>query len=334
MTPITPYISDFLRRHLPHERRASRHTCDTYAYAFQLFFEFAGEHLGVRPSDLHLEQIDAPLVLAFLERIQDERKNCPRTRNARLAAIKSFMTYVEHRVPAALEQVRRVLALPSQRTDTPLVRHLDSGECRALLDAPDPKTRLGVRDRAMLYLGVTGGLRVSELVSLRSEDVSFESRYVNIRVRGKGRKERLLMLWKSVADSLRAWLAIRGEASASEFFLNARNEPMTRAGFEYILKKHLSAAVKQNASLRGKRVSPHVLRHTCAINLLQATGDIRKVALWLGHASTQTTEIYLQVDPAQKIEALNSMTPPMLRPGKFKPSDKLLAMLREHDYAK
>lgn len=334
MTPIAPHISTFLRQYLSIERRASQHTCDTYAYAFQLLFEFAAKRLNVRPSDLALEQLDAQLILAFLEHIQDVRGNSPRTRNARLAAIKSFMAYVEHRIPGALEQVRRVLAIPSQRTDTRLVHHLAVGQCQALLAAPSPETRLGIRDRAMIYLAVTGGLRVSELVALRMDDMNFEPRRVCIKVCGKGRKERIIMLWQAVAESLRAWLAVRGQASAPEVFLNARGQPMTRAGFEYIVKKHLSDAAVRDASLVGQRVSPHVLRHTCAMNTLQATGDIRKVALWLGHASTQTTEIYLQADPSQKLEALNSMVPPMLRPGKFKPSDKLIAMLKGHDYAK
>lgn len=334
MTPIAPYITTFLREHLPTERRASQHTCDTYAYAFQLLFDFAAKRLNVRPSELTLEQLDAQLILTFLEHIQEVRGNSPRTRNARLAAIKSFMAYLEHRVPAAMEQIRRVFAIPSQRTDERLVQHLNATQCQALLAAPSPETRLGIRDRAMIYLGVTGGLRVSEIIALRIDDMNFEARRVSIHVCGKGRKERILMLWEDVAQSLRAWLAVRGNASAPEVFLNARGHPMTRAGFEYIVKKHLSAAMRQDASLAGNRVSPHVLRHTCAMNILQATGDIRKVALWLGHASTQTTEIYLQADPSQKLEALNSMTPPMLRPGKFKPSDKLIAMLKGHDYAK
>ena len=334
MTPIAPYITAFLREHLPMERQASQHTCDTYAYAFQLLFEFAAKRLDVRPSDLAVEQLDAQLVLAFLEHIQENRGNSSRTRNARLAAIKSFMAYLEHRIPGALDQVRLMLAIPSQRTDTRLVRHLNVADCQALLAAPDPGTRLGIRDRAMLYLAVTGGLRASELVGLRMDDLTFDARRVSIHVRGKGRRERIIMLWQTVADSLRSWLAVRGNPSAPEVFLNARSQPMTRAGFEYVVKKHMADAAVRDAALAGKRVSPNVLRHTCAMNTLQATGDIRKVALWLGHASTQTTEIYLQADPSQKLEALNSMVPPMLRPGTFKPSDKLIAMLKGHDYAK
>lgn len=151
---------------------------------------------------------------------------------------------------------------------------------------------------------------------------------MNLQVRGKGRKHRLLTLWKAVAESARAWLAVRGEAPVPEFFLNARGQHMTRAGFEYVLRKHATAASKHCVSLHGKPISPHVLRHTCALSVLQATGDIRKVALWLGHESIQTTEDYLRVDVTQRIEVLGSTTPPQLRPGKFRPPDKLIASLR------
>jgi integrase/recombinase XerD len=234
---------------------------------------------------------------------------------------------VEHRVPGGIEQIRRVLAIPNQKTDQRLIDHLDALQCQAILDAPDPATRAGIRDRTMLHVCVTAGLRVSELVGLRVDDVTFTARYVDLHVRGKGRKERILTLWKSVADSLRAWLAVRGEAPVPELFLNARSKEMTRAGFEYVLRKHVADACTRCPALRGQRISPHVLRHTCALNVLQATGDIRQVALWLGHESIQTTEDYLRVDVTQRISVLAAVTPPQLRPGKFRPPDALIASL-------
>ena len=328
MTPIAPHITAFFQKRLTVDRRASPHTCDTYAYAFQLLFEFMSCKFGVPPADLALEQLDAPLVLDFLEDLQKQRHNAPPTRNARLAAIRSFMRFVEYRVPAALDQIRCVRAIPAQKTDTRIVRHLSVEEQRALLDAPEPTTRLGIRDRAMLLLALAGGLRVSELVGLRLDQVQFNGRYVDVRVLGKGRRERALTLWKSVGDAIRAWLAVRGDAPAPELFLNAWGKAMTRSGFECVLAKHVAAAAATCPSLRAKRVSPHVLRHTCALNTLQATRDLRKVSLWLGHASTQTTDIYLQADPTEKLEALAAMTPPMLRPGKFRPPDRLIAALR------
>ena len=328
MTPIAPHITAFLQKRLPIERRSSRHTCDSYAYAFQLLFEYASRRLAVAPSELQLEQLDTPLIVDFLDDLQTQRRNRPRTRNARLAAIRSFMRFIEHRVPSALDQVRRIRAIPFQRFDSRLVQCLRSEEQRALLDAPDPTTRLGIRDRAMLHLALAAGLRVSELVGVRVEEVGFDGGYVDVRVRGKGRRERVVTLWKSVADTLRAWLAVRGEAPAPELFLNAWGKAMTRSGFEHVLDKHVAAAGGRCPSLLAKRVSPHVLRHTCALNLLQATRDIRKVALWLGHAGTQTTDVYLQADPTEKLEALAAMKSPMLRPGKFRPQDRLIAALR------
>jgi integrase/recombinase XerD len=327
MTSLAPHITAFLRQRLPIERAASPHTCDTYAYAFRLLFEFASRKHSVPPSALSLEHLDAALVLEFLAHLQTARGNGPRTRNTRLTAIKSFMHFVEHRVPGALEQITRILAIPVQKTDQRLVDHLTADQCQRLLAAPDPTTRAGIRDRTMLHLTVAAGLRVSELVGVRLDDVTFTARYVDLHVRGKGRKDRRLTLWKTVADSVRAWLAVRGQARVPELFLNARGTEMTRAGFEYLLRKHAATARAQCPALQGKRISPHVLRHTCALNILQATGDIRKVALWLGHESIQTTEDYLRVDVTQRIGVLTSMTPPQLRPGKFRPPDALIASL-------
>lgn len=328
MTPLAPHISTFLRERLPVECGASEHTCDTYAYAFKLLFEFASVRLKVAPSQLTLEQIDAALVLAFLEHIETVRKNAPATRNVRLAAVKSFMRFVQYRVPSALEQVRRILAIPSKKTSTRVVSYLDREEGQALLNAPDPTTREGVRDRAMLHVAVSAGLRVSELVGLRLDCLSFEPR-LSIKVLGKGRRERVLPLWKETAVALRAWLAIREAAAVPEVFLNAKGQTMTRSGFEYILERHVKKATEKCLSLGEKRVSPHVLRHTCAMWILAGTGDIRKVALWLGHASVQTTEIYLRADPAAKLDVLDSVLPPALRKGRFRPPDQLIASLTD-----
>ena len=234
----------------------------------------------------------------------------------------------KYRGPGALDQIRMVLAIPMQRTDSVPVRHLGQHEVQALLDAPDPTTWSGTRDRALLHLAVTSGVRVSELMSLRLGDVTFRGNYVDLYIRGKGRKERVLTLWKEVADSVRAWLALRGEVAISELFVNARREPMTRGGAAYILGKHLAVAREVCPSLKDKRVSPHVLRHTCAMTTLQATRDIRKVALWLGHASTQTSDVYLRADPIDKLETLEAVVPPSLRKGSFTPPDKLMALLK------
>ncbi len=327
MTPIAPHVTAFLRERLPFERRASSHTCDSYAYAFQLLFTFASQRLNTTPSQLQLEQLDAPLVLAFLEHLETQRRNSPSSRNVRLAAIKSFMRFVEHRVPSALEQIRRILAIPAKKTDSRLVGYLTRDEMQAVLDAPSPTTRLGIRDRAMIHVAFAAGLRVSELVGLCFDDVTLQPQ-PSIRIHGKGRRERALPLWKETTSAVRAWIAVRGDASAPELFLNARGEPMTRSGFEYILGKHVSTASSTQPSLRSKRVSPHVLRHTCAMVALQATRDVPKVSLWLGHSSLQTTEIYTRADPTDKLEAIEAVAAPALSKGSFRPPDKLIAMLR------
>jgi len=336
MTPLAPHMTYFLRERLPRERRASVHTCETYAHAFRLLVEFAAIRLKTAPSQLSLEQIDAPLVLDFLEYLETQRGNGGASRNARLAAIKSFMHFVEFRVTSALDQVRQILAIPSKKTDTRLVRHLTMAEVQAIIDAPDPKTRIGIRDRAMLHTCFVGGLRASELVGLKVEDVSFDPRPC-IRVLGKGRRERLLPLWKESGTVLRQWLAIRGPATVPELFLNARGDAMTRAGFEYLLRQHVQTAIQACPALAQKRISPHVLRHSCAMMTLEATGDIRKVALWLGHSSLQTTEMYLRADPTQRLEAINLTTPPSLRKGRFTAPDRLIELLRAtkgtRDYA-
>lgn len=327
MTLLAPHITAFLQQRLPMERRASPNTCDSYAHAFRLLFEYAAESIKVPPSKLCLEQIDAPLIVAFLNHLEMTRGNGASSRNVRLAAIKSFMHYMEYRVPSAIDQIRRILAIPAKKTDTRLVRHLTGQEMQAILDAPDPTTRDGIRDRAMLHLCFAGGLRVSELIGLRHEDVVLHPQ-ASALIHGKGRKERCLPLWKETASALRAWLSVRGEVRVPELFLNARNDALTRAGFEYILHKHVHIAARQCPSLSSRRVSPHVLRHTCAMTILMATKDLRKVSLWLGHSSMQTTEIYTRADPTVKLEALESVMAPKLRSGRFRATDNLIALLK------
>jgi site-specific recombinase XerD len=331
MIPIAPHITAYLTERLPLEQAVSDNTCASYAYAFKLLFEYAGDRLKVPPSALCLEQLDAPLVTGFLHHLETERGNGPNSRNVRLAAIKSFMRFLEYRVPTALEQIRRILAIPAKKAGTRLVRHLTVEEIKVLLNAPEPTRRDGIRDRAMLYLCFAGGLRVSELVGLRIDQLTLQGQ-ASVLVHGKGRKERCLPLWKETTGALRAWLAVRGTVLVPELFLNARGRPMTRSGFEYILDKHVRAAAERCPSLAKKRVSPHVLRHTCALTVLQATNDLRKVSLWLGHSSMQTTEMYTRADPSVKLEALESIVAPKLRSGRFKATDELIASLQAHSF--
>jgi integrase/recombinase XerD len=326
LTSLAPHMEAFLREHLARHRGASQHTCDSYAYSFQSLFAFASQKIKVAPSALLLEQLDAALISTFLEHLETTRGNSAETRNVRLAAFRSFFRFLQHREPGAVEQVRRVLAIPFKKTDTRLVGYLVQEEMQALLDSPDPSRRDGVRDRAMLHLAVCAGLRVSELTGLRLDDVAPQS--ASIRVRGKGRRERALPLWKTTAAALRAWLAIRGPVTSPELFVNARGEPFSRWGVAYVLRRHTETATRKCPTLNGKQVSPHVLRHTCAMVVLQATQDIRKVSLWLGHSNLATTEVYVRADPTEKLEAIEAVVPPSLRKGKFRPTDKLLALLK------
>jgi integrase/recombinase XerD len=328
MTALAPLLARFLGEHLPRDQRASPHTCDAYAYSFQLLVTFAARRLRKPPSQLDVEDIGVPMILSFLDHIEKDRGNTARSRNARLAAIRSFFRFLEYRVPVCLDQSLRIRAIPMKKTDEALVASLTRAEIQALIDAPNPRIISGVRDRAMLHLAFSAGLRVSELVGLRLDQLDLRSP-CTIHVIGKGRRERVLPLWKESVIALRAWLVVREQRRDGALFLNAAGLTMTRSGFEYILARHVAAAARYLPSIAMKRITPHVLRHSCAMHMLQATRDVRKVALWLGHASLQSTEAYLRADPTEKLEALAATNAPTLRPGKFRPPDKLIAMLKQ-----
>jgi integrase/recombinase XerD len=328
MTPLAPYLSTFLREHLPRERGASQNTIASYAHCYRLLLSFVAARRKTRPSKITLEDLDPELVMAFLDHLETERSNSARSRNARLAAIHSLFRFIEYRVPACLEQARRIHAIPMKRSIQPLVAYLTKAEMQALLMAPDPCASAGLRDLAMLHLAFAVGLRVSELVGLRLEQFD-DAAMPSLHVIGKGRRERLLPLWQETARTLRRWIAVRRRSGDPQLFLNAAGRMMTRSGFEYILRKHAATAAQAEPSIAAKRVTPHVLRHSCAMHTLQATGDVRKVSLWLGHASMQTTEMYLRADPTEKLEALSAMSPPTLQRGRFTVPDKLMAMLVE-----
>lgn len=328
MTDLAPHLAAFLRKHLPCEQRASRHTVASYALSFQLLLDFAAKSLGIRPCRMAVEHLTVPLILDFLDSLEQERNNTARTRNLRLVAIKSFFRYLEYRVPACLDRARQVHAIPHKRFKRALLDYLDREEIQTLLDAPDTATSGGVRDRAMLHLTFAAGLRVSELIGLKRKDLGV--RLETVRVMGKGRRARVLPLWKETQSVLGSWLAIRPDVAYDRLFLNARGRPMSRHGFAHRLALHATAARQTKASLAGKRISPHVLRHSCAMHTLKATGDIRKVSLWLGHASLQSTEMYLHADPLEKLDVLQSRVPPQLRKGTFENvPDSLMAMLAD-----
>ena len=327
MTQLATPLAAFLREHLPRDRGASRHTVESYATSFRLLATFAADRHGIRPCTLEVGHLDVDTILAFLDHIETERGNGVGTRNVRLAAIKSFFRFIEFRHPECLDMAARVHAIPLKKGDVPALRYLDRGEVNALLKAPDAATRSGTRDRAMLCLAYNAGLRVSELVGLGLDDVRMPQ-FDEIRVTGKGRRARVLPLWKQTAGALGAWLCIRPETPDRHLFLNAMGGGMTRRGFAKRLALHATTAARTQPSITRRKVTPHVLRHACALNILEATGDIRKVSLWLGHQSLQTTEMYLRTDPAEKLEMLTEWHSPGLGKGRFTGvKDELMAML-------
>ena len=329
MAELAAPLARFLQEYLPRDRGTSRHTVASYALCFKLLVVFAADRHGIRPCQLEIGHLDIATLLGFLEHLERDRGNGVRTRNARLAAIKAFFRFLEFRHPGHLDLAAQVREIPAKKGDVPLIGSLDRTETRALLDAPDPGTVTGTRDRAMLGLTYNAGLRVSELVGLALDDLKMPA-LDEVRVIGKGRRERILPLWKETRRALRDWLAVRPESADRHLFLNAMGTGMTRRGFAKRLVLHARTAARSVPSVAGKTVSPHLLRHACAIHTLEATGDVRKVSLWLGHASLQTTEMYLRADPTDKLDTLDKWRPPSLKKGKFKGvQDELLAMLAD-----
>ena len=327
MAELAPPLAMFLREYLPRDRGTSRHTVESYALCFKLLVVFAADKHAIRPCTLEIGHLDIATLLEFLEHLERERGNAVRTRNARLAAIKAFFRFLEFRHPGYLDLAAQVREIPAKKGDVPLIGSLDRAETRALLDAPDPGTVAGTRDRAMLCLTYNAGLRVSELVGLALDDLKMPA-LDEVHIIGKGRRERILPLWKETRRALREWLAVRPETADRHLFLNAMGTGMTRRGFAKRLALHAQTAARGVPSIAGKTVSPHLLRHACALHTLEATGDVRKVSLWLGHSSVQTTEMYLQADPTDKLDTLDKWRPPSLRKGRFKGvQDELLAML-------
>ena len=327
MAELAPPLAMFLQEYLPRDRGTSRHTVESYALCFKLLVMFAADKRAIRPCKLEIGHLDIATLLEFLEHLERERGNGVRTRNARLAAIKAFFRFLEFRHPGYLDLAAQVRETPAKKGEVPLIGSLDRAETRALLDAPDSGTVAGTRDRAMLCLTYNAGLRVSELVGLALDDLKMPA-LDEVHIIGKGRRERILPLWKETRRALRDWLAVRPESADRHLFLNAMGTGMTRRGFAKRLALHAQTAAHSVPSIAGKTVSPHLLRHACALHTLEATGDIRKVSLWLGHSSVQTTEMYLQADPTDKLDTLDKWRPPSLRKGRFKGvQDELLAML-------
>jgi site-specific recombinase XerD len=326
MTALAPLLEAFFLVRLLRQQQASPNTIASYRDTFRLLLVFAEKHLLKAPSALLLSDIDAPFVSSFLDRLETKRKNSPRTRNNRLAAIHAFFRFIAFSEPAYSALIQRVLAIPQKRFDRNLVCFLTRTEADALIEAPDRNSWLGARDHALLLTMSETGLRVSELINLKCEDVSFES-IAHIRCRGKGRKQRPTPLSPKTVAVLRNWLKQLGATPSEPVFPGRRSGILSRDAVERLVKKHAATAREKCPTLINKNVSPHVLRHTAAVQLLEAGIDRSVIALWLGHESVETTQIYLDADLAIKERALEKTAPPNTKPGRFRPPDQLLAFL-------
>lgn len=324
--PFPVLVQDFFLRRMVAERGASARTIESYRDAFELLLAFAEQHTGKRPSALSLADLDAPLVLDFLDHLESERSNGARTRNARLAAIRSFMRYISVRDPASLPIAQRVLAIPAKRFDRPVLGFLTREEMAAVLDAPSSSTWSGHRDAALLATIYNTGARVSEIAGLRVRDVLLD-REMAVHLHGKGRKERVVPLWKSTAATLRVWLSRTKSGPEAPVFPNRAGTAISRSGVRDRLDRAVAMAARRCPSLRGRRVSPHTLRHTTAMHLLQSGVDLAVIALWLGHADPATTHLYLEADLATKEAALRRLDDPAPATARYRPGDRLLAFL-------
>jgi integrase/recombinase XerD len=321
-------LQSFFTIRLMTQRNASAHTIASYRDTFRLLLQFAQKRLCKAPSQLVLGDLDASLVDAFLEDLENGRRNSARSRNLRLTAIRSFFRYAALEAPAQSGIIHRVLAIPNQRQPRALVGFLTRPEIEALLAAPDRTQWLGRRDHAFLITAVQTGLRLSEMTALRHEDVSLAAG-AHVRCRGKGRKERCTPLAKPTVAVLRQWIREQGSGDSKTLFPSTRGGPLSADGVQHLLARHVARARKSCVSLRKKRVSPHVLRHAAAMELLQAGVDRAVIALWLGHESVETTQIYLDADLELKEQALARTNPVKGAPKRYRPDDELLAFLKQ-----
>jgi integrase/recombinase XerD len=326
MTALAPTLQAFFTDRLIAQRHASPHTIRSYRDTMRLLLAFAHHELHIQPAELDIAALDGDLIAAFLDHLEQERENTIGTRNARLAAIHSLYKFASLRHPEHAAVIARVLAIPPKRHDRTLITHLDEPEIQALLDAPDPGTWIGRRDRAMFQLAIETGLRVSELTSLRRTDIHLAPP-AHIACQGKGRKQRVTPVTKPTAQLLRVWLTELGGLPASPIFPTSRGTPLTRDAVARRLSHHTQTAALACPTLHHKTITPHVLRHTAAMRLLHAGVDTAVIALWLGHEQVNTTQIYLNADMAIKERALALTKPTATQPGRYKPPDKLIAFL-------
>jgi integrase/recombinase XerD len=326
MSALAPTLQAFFTDRLIRQRHASGHTIAAYRDTLRLLLGFASQRTGIAPSQLDVADLDAPLIAAFLDHLEQRRGNTVRSRNARLAAIHSLFRFAALTHPEHADTIARVLAIPPKRFDRALVTYLDEPEIDALLAACDPNTWTGRRDHTLLLLAAQTGLRVSELTGLTRADLHLGPG-AHVACHGKGRKDRITPLTTATAAVLRSWLDEQPGKATDPLFPTRQRRPLSRDAIEHRIAHYAAQAAITCPSLSGKTITAHVLRHTTAMRLLHAGVDTSIIALWLGHVSVDTTQIYLHADMTLKEKALARTRPPHGRAGRYQPSDSLIAWL-------
>ena len=324
--PLGPLLRAFFANHLPQEKAVSPQTINAYRDAFRLLLTFLERHRQRKPEALTLDDLDAPVILGFLDYLEEGRGNSVQSRNARLGAVRSFVRFATLRSPECVDLASRVLAIPRKRAPRRQVHYLTRPEMTAILDGCDRSTRGGRRDHVLLLTLYNTGARVSELIAVRRSHVRFGAAPL-VQLFGKGRKERAVPLWTRTSRSMRQWFDEEGEATPDYAFRNARGDGLTRQGVTHLLGQACRRAQERCPSLAAKRVSPHVVRHTTAMHLLQAGVDVATIALWLGHERLDTTHQYVEADLQLKERALAKLDPLGQRTRRFKADDPLLTFL-------
>ena len=327
-TNLSPLIQDFFCQNLMNQRNVSPKTIAAYRDTFRLLLRYAAEQLRKRPVKMCLDGLNMPFILNFLNYLETQRKNSIRTRNARLAAIRSFMDYVAYREPGLLPGIQKVLSIPKKQFERPLMGFLSREEIDAVLKAPDSATWSGRRDRVMFTVFYNTGARISEIIEIRVKDIQL-NHSASVHLHGKGRKERTVPLWKTTAVMLRDWLKQVDDNPHKSVFPSRFGKPLSSAGIEYRLHVAIQQASKFCSSLEKRRISPHTIRHTTAMHLLQSGSDLSVIALWLGHESPATTHMYMEADLAMKEKALEKLQEIEGRPVKYRPDDALLHFLEK-----
>jgi len=326
-TNFPTILQQFFLERLIQQRNASTQTVAAYRDGFRLLLQFAQRHLGKPPERLALSDLDAPLVLAFLNHLEKERHNTIRSRNARLAAIRSFLHFAALQEPTALPVIQRVIAIPMKRFDKPMLGFLSRTEMQAILDAPDCTTWCGQRDRVMFATLYNTGGRVSEITGLKVSDVVLE-RSATVRMHGKGRKERRVPLWRTTTSEIRKWLTCIDSMPDQPLFPGRSGTRMTRPAVMARLQLAVQSAAAVCPELAKRQISPHTIRHSTAMHMLQSGVDITVIALWLGHESPSTTHIYVEADLAMKERALNAVQSPRLKQKRYQATDRVLQFLQ------